>query len=88
MSERPSCSSRNVSKTTYMDDSMHSTLSEESSIELYKRLSRLLTKAGMHARKWLSNSSTLLSVIPQNDRKAEVDLDRDQLPSAKTLGVW
>ena len=67
---------------------MDSTLSDENAIELYKQLSRLLTKAGMHARKWLSNSSTLLSVIPQNDRKAEVDLDRGQLPSAKTLGVW
>ena len=22
------------------------------------------------------------------DRKAEVDIDRDQLPCAKTLGVW
>ena len=77
-----------IQKSTYMDDSMDSTLSDENAIELYKQLSRLFTKAGMHARKWLSNSSTLLSVIPQNDRKAEVDLDRDQLPSAKTLGVW
>ena len=34
------------------------------------------------------NSSFLLSVIPQNNRRAEVDLDRDQLPSAKTLRVW
>ena len=77
-----------IQKSTYMDDSMDSTLSDENAIELYKQLSRLLTKAGMHARKWLSNSSTLLSSIPQNDRKAEVDLDRGQLPSAKTLGVW
>ena len=31
----------------------------------------------MHARKWLSNSSTLLSVIPQNDRKAEIKLFKE-----------
>ena len=42
----------------------------------------------MHAYKWLSNSSRILAEIPAQDRTAEVDLDRDQLPSAKTLGVW
>ena len=42
----------------------------------------------MHARKWLSNSAKVLSEIPVEDRKAEVDIDRDQLPCAKTLGVW
>ena len=42
----------------------------------------------MHALKWLSNSSALLSVIPQNDRMAEVDLDCDQLQSANTLRLW
>ena len=77
-----------IQKSTYMDDSMDSTLSEEKAIELYTQLSLLLTKAGMHARKWMSNSSTVLSEIPVEDRKAEVDLDRDQLPCAKTLGVW
>ena len=42
----------------------------------------------MHARKWLSNSAKVLSEIPVEDRKAEVDIDRDQLPCAKTIGVW
>ena len=42
----------------------------------------------MHARKWLSNSSKVLGGIPLEDRKAEVDLDRSQLPCAKTLGMW
>ena len=42
----------------------------------------------MHARKWLSNSSRVLRDIPLQDRKAEVDLDADYLPSTKTLGVW
>ena len=34
------------------------------------------------------HSSRILAEIPAQDRKAEVDLDRDQLPSTKTLGVW
>ena len=42
----------------------------------------------MHARKWLSNSSEVLAQIPMNDRKAEADLDNDELPCSKTLGVW
>ena len=42
----------------------------------------------MHARKWLSNAHRIIQEIPQRDRKAEVDLDTEHLPSAKTLGVW
>ena len=42
----------------------------------------------MHARKWLSNSSKVVAQIPVHDRKAEVDLDYNELPCAKTLGVW
>ena len=30
----------------------------------------------------------VLSEIPTQDRKSEVDLDGDKLPCAKTLGVW
>ena len=47
-----------------------------------------VVSAEMHARKWLSNSSSVLAEIPIEDRKAEVDLDRSQLPCAKTLGEW
>ena len=72
-----------VQKSTYMDDSMDSVLSEVQVIELYKQLSFLISKAGMHARKWLSNSSKVVAQIPVHDRKAEVDLDHNELPCAK-----
>lgn len=36
----------------------------------------------------MSNCAGVLKEIPIKDRKAEVDLDRDYLPCAKTLGVW
>ena len=42
----------------------------------------------MRARKWLSNSPNVIQQIPLRDRKCEVDLDTEHLPSAKTLGVW
>ena len=74
--------------STYMDDSMDSIRNEERAIELYTQLARLLSAAGMFARKWLSNSSRVLEQVPLQDRKSEVDLDTDPLPCAKTLGVW
>ena len=67
---------------------MDSVVNEDQGIELHRQLSQLLTQAGMHARKWLSNSPRVLRDIPLLDRKAEVDLDADYLPSTKTLGVW
>ena len=77
-----------VLRSTYMDDSMDSVMNEDEGIKLHRQLSQLLTLAGMHARKWLSNSSKVLKEVPLQDRKAEVDLDTGYLPSAKTLGVW
>ena len=73
--------------TTYIDDSMGSVRSERQGTQLYHQLSALLSKAGMHARKWLSNSSEVLGEIPLEDMKAEVDLEHSQLLCAKTLGV-
>ena len=66
---------------------MDSVMNEDEGIELHRQPSQLLTQAGMHARKWLSNSSKVLKEIPLHDRKAEVDLDNEYLPCAKTLGV-
>ncbi|MCG7868682.1 MAG: hypothetical protein JAY74_20210, partial [Candidatus Thiodiazotropha taylori] len=77
-----------ILQSNYMDDSMDSVLNEEQGVRLYQELSSLLTHAGMHARKWLSNSQEVIHEIPIKDRKSEVDLDTEQLPSAKTLGVW
>ena len=77
-----------ILKSTYMDDSMDSVLEEKQGIDLYRQLSCILTNAGVHARKWLSNSPKVLSEIPVQDRKSEVDLHRDQLPCTKTLGEW
>ena len=76
-----------VLESTYMDDSMDSTPHENTAIELYHQLSELWAKAGMHARKWLSNSTKVLREIPQEDRPTEIDIDRDDLPSTNALGV-
>lgn len=80
--------SETVMKSTYMDDSMDSVSTAEQGIELYHDLSELWKRAGMYARKWLSNSETVLQHIPKQDRAKEVDLSDGELPSIKTLGVW
>lgn len=40
-----------ILESTYMDDSMDSTQDEQEGIEIYRQLSELWRKAGMHARK-------------------------------------
>jgi hypothetical protein len=73
--------------STYMDDSMDSVLDEETGIQLYTELSALWQKAGMFAKKWLSNSTAVMEQIPLEDRAKEVDLNCGHLPTKKTLGV-
>ena len=70
-----------------MDDSMDLVLDNSQGIELYKQLDELWSKAGMHARKWLSNSSQVLEKIPIKDRASEVDINKDPIPTVKTLGI-
>ncbi|XP_067040969.1 uncharacterized protein [Acropora muricata] len=74
-------------KSTYMDDSMDSVADDQQGIELHKQLSQLWKRAGMQARKWLSNSPVVLSEIPPEDRASEIDLKEGSLPSIKTLGI-
>ncbi|XP_078364043.1 uncharacterized protein LOC144648318 [Oculina patagonica] len=76
-----------MSKSTYMDDSMDSVSDDSQGIELYKQLDELWSKAGMHARKWLSNSPKVLEKIPIEDRASEVDITMEPLPTVKTLGI-
>ena len=76
-----------VSKSTYMDDSMDSVIDDSQGIKLYKQLDELRSKAGMHARKWLSNSSQVLEKTPIKDRAFDVDINKDPLPTVKTLGI-
>ena len=76
-----------ILESTYMNDSMDSSPSKEECIKLYEKLSALWGSAGMHVRKWLSNSEQVLKKIPEEDRAAEVDLNKGNLLSMKMLGV-
>ena len=61
-----------ILQSTYMDDNIDSVVNEEEGISLYKQLSELWEKAGMHAHKWLSNSKAVLEVIPPQDRAVKI----------------
>lgn len=69
-----------IENSTYLSDSLDSVQSEGQCMYLYHQLSDRLSKAGMHARKWLANSSSVLAEIPLEDCKVEVDMDHGQLP--------
>ena len=76
-----------VLQSTYMDDSMDSVLTHELGVDLYEQLSELWSKAGMHTHKWLLNSPAVLSKIPLQDRANKINLEEENLPSVRMLGV-
>ena len=76
-----------IENATYMDDSMDSAVDDQQAIELYRQLKELYEKADMHPHKWLSNSRNVLEQIPPEERASKVQLENDQLPSIKTLGL-
>ena len=78
--------STTVCKSTYIDDSLYSVRDNQMAIQLFEELQGLWAKAGMKARKWLSNSPEVLTKIPQELRAYEINL-KDRLPTAKTLGI-
>lgn len=76
-----------ILNSTYMDDSMDSSENTNEAIELSRQLNETWHKAGMHPRKWLSNSCEVLETISEEDRAAEIDLGTGQWPTTKALGV-
>ena len=75
-----------VLKSTFMDDGVTSVIDEDTGKETYHQLSQLWESAGMHARKWLSNSHAVLEEIPVADQAPDIDLSGD-LPAIKSLGL-
>ena len=77
-----------VDKDFFIDDFEKSvrTVSEASS--LADEVTCLLSEAGFRLTKWMSNSQEVLSKIPDADRvKPTLDLDLENLPVERTLGV-
>ena len=78
-----------ILESTYMDDTMDSTKTEDNAINLYEELKKLWNLCGMKPHKWLSNSRKVLGRIPIEERAKKIDIKDNILPSTKTLGiVW
>ena len=45
-----------------------------------QKLTTLGDKANFHIRKWISNRREVLEDIPEQDRAAEIDLGKSELP--------
>ena len=76
-----------ILKSTYMDDSMDSIINETEGVSLYKELSQLREKAGMHTCKWFLNSQAVLQMIPLEDRACQLELSEENSLVIKTLGI-
>ena len=76
-----------VKNHCYMDDLMPSLDSVEKAIVTRRQLTEMGDKAGFHVRKWVSNLTEVLADVPEEDRASEVDLEKNELPVTKTLGV-
>ena len=76
-----------VKNHCYMDDPVPSLDSIERAIETRRQLTEMGDKAGFHVRKWVSNLTEVLADVPEEDRASEVNLEKNELPVTKTLGV-
>ena len=76
-----------VLQSTYMDNSIDATETEKEGTQLYVDFSKLWKTAGMHARKWISNSTKVLEQIPCEDRGDRVEILEKHLPEVTTLFV-
>lgn len=76
-----------VKNHCYMDDLVPSLDSIERAIETRRQLTEMGDKAGFHVRKWVSNLTEVLADVPEEDRASEVNLEKNERPVTKTLGV-
>ena len=75
-------------KTSTVDDFFKSVKTVEEARSLANEVTSLLAEAGLRLTKWMSNSRDVLSVIPEEERaRPNLDLDLDDVPVERTLGV-
>ncbi|XP_043246453.1 uncharacterized protein LOC122393996 [Amphibalanus amphitrite] len=77
-------------RKTYVDDTLCSTNSVESAVQLARDLKDLCKNGAFNLTKFSSNSSEFLKEIPVGDRAKNVktlDLDRDTLGTERALGL-
>ena len=82
-----SLAAKAVLEHCYMDDLMPSVPTVDKAKETRRQLTELGDQAGFHIRKWVSNDVDVIADIKEEDRASEIDLEKRELPTTKTLGV-
>ncbi len=58
---------------------------------MIKDLTGICLTGGFQLIKWVSNSCAVLQTVPEEHRAHDIkmmDLDKDQLPMERALGLW
>ena len=77
-----------VSRNFYVDDCLKSVSTTEKAVQLSSQLRELLSRGGFRLTKWISNDRNLIASVPMTERAPSVvNLDLDDLPTERTLGV-
>ena len=80
---------RTVRRNFYVDDVLKSVPSTEQAVHLTSDLTKLLKEGGFRLTKFASNSREVLqSISPELRANPSLDLDLDQLPLERALGVF
>ena len=79
-----------VKRNFYVDDCLKSLPSEEEAVHMVRALADICQRGGFTLTKWISNSRTVLQTVAEEHRAKdlkELDLDRDELPVERALGL-
>lgn len=79
-----------IKNNFYVDDCLKSLPSDLEALQFVKDLSTACQTGGFQLTKWASNSRTVLSSIPLEERAKDVkmlDLEKDELPVERALGL-
>jgi len=76
-----------VNDNFYVDDCLKSVPTVDEGIKLANDLTSLLSKKGFKLTKWMSNEKKVMEQIPVAERAKSVNLDLEDLPVERALGV-
>ena len=72
----------------YMDDYLNCFSSEERAIDTIQKVISILSNGGFRLTKWLSNNKNILKSVPPTERSPKiVNLDLENIPVERALGI-
>ena len=77
-----------IHENFYMDDYLDCFSSEERAIDTIQKVISILSNGGFRLTKWLSNNKNILKSVPPTERSPKiVNLDLDNIPVERALGI-